>query len=71
MEDSKTKIDTFLQILKAEMIAEYLDTIDRDYIKTVVKRAGGKVTDVDKILQHPEVKEIDEDQFYIKTREQN
>jgi hypothetical protein len=64
---NNTTIDTYLGIIKAEMIAEYLETIDRDSIKEIVLRAGGKVTDFDSILKHPSVKEVDDDLFYIKT----
>jgi len=59
-------IDAYLGIIKAEMTAEYLETIDRGYIKEIVLRAGGKVADIDNILKHPSVKEIDDDLFYIK-----
>jgi len=63
---NNTAIDTYLGIIKAEMTAEYLETIDRGFINEVVLRAGGKITDIDNILKHPSVKEIDEDLFYIK-----
>lgn len=59
-----TEIDTYLGIIKAEMIAEYIETIDRAFIKEIVLRAGGKVDDVDTILKHDAVKEIDDDMFY-------
>ncbi len=61
-----TTLDTYLGIIKAEMLAECLETIDREYIKVIVLRAGGNVTDIDNILKHPSVKEIDDDLFYIK-----
>jgi hypothetical protein len=61
-----TEIDTYLGIIKAEMMAEYLETIDREFIKTVVLRAGGKVSDIDTIIKLDSVKEIDDDLFYIK-----
>ena len=60
-----TEIDTYLGFIKAEMMAEYIETIDRDFIKEVVMRAGGNSTDIDNILKHPSVKEIDRDLFYI------
>ncbi|AZJ35814.1 hypothetical protein [Tenacibaculum singaporense] len=62
-----TEIETYLSIIKAEMLAEYIDTIDRNFIKEVVLRAGGKDFEIDEVLKHPSVKEIDEDLFYIKT----
>ena len=61
-----TEIDNYLGIIKAEMIAEYIETIDRAFIKEVVLRAGGKVADVDTILKHDAVKEIDDDMFYAR-----
>lgn len=61
-----TEIDTYLGIIKAEIIAEYIDTIDRAFIIEVLLRAGGKVADIDTILKHDAVKEIDDDMFYIK-----
>jgi len=60
------KIDTFLMLIKHEMFAEQLKTIDRNFIKQVVLRAGGIVSDVDIVLKHHSVKEIDDDMFYIK-----
>ena len=60
------KIDTFLMLVKHEMLSEQLDTINKNIIKQVVLRAGGKVVDVDNILKHPSVKEIDYDSFNIK-----
>lgn len=60
-------IDTYLGIIKAEMIAEYIETIDRNYIKQVVLRAGGEISEINDVINHPSVKEIDEDLFYIKT----
>ncbi|WP_299364898.1 hypothetical protein [Winogradskyella sp.] len=60
-------INSYLRIIKAEMIAEYIETIDRAYIREIVLRAGGNVSDVDMVLEHPEIKEIDNDLFYIKT----
>ena len=59
-------INDYLEIIKHEMLAEQLETIDRAFIKQIVLRAGGKVSDVDRILEHPEIKEIDDDLFYIK-----
>jgi len=61
-----TTIDNYLEIIKHEMMTECLETIDRGFIKEIVLRAGGKVTDIDNILRHPSVKEIDVDLFYIK-----
>ena len=61
-----TAIDAYLGIIKAEMMVECLETIDREFIKQIVLRADGKVADIDKILKHPSVKEIDVDLFYIK-----
>ncbi|MBD3861976.1 hypothetical protein [Olleya marilimosa] len=60
-------IDTYLGIIKAEMIAEYIETIERNYIKQVVLRAGGEISEINDVINHPSVKEIDEDLFYIKT----
>lgn len=48
------------------MVAEYLVTIDKAFIKAVVLRAGGKVADIDNILKLPSVKEISDDLLYIK-----
>tara|TARA_R110002072_G_scaffold118631_1_gene250798 strand:+ start:227426 stop:227632 length:207 start_codon:yes stop_codon:yes gene_type:complete len=62
-----TKIDTYIGIIKAEMIAEYIETIDSDFIKEVILRAGGKASQIDEVIKHPSVKEIDENLFYIKT----
>lgn len=64
---NNTTIDAYLGIIKAEMIAEYIETIDRNFIKEVILRAGGKVSEIDDVLKHPLVKEIDVDLFYIKT----
>jgi hypothetical protein len=61
-----TEIGAYLDIIKAEMMVECIETIDRDFIKEIVLRADGKVADIDEILKHPEVKEIDDDMFYIK-----
>ena len=61
-----TTIDVYLGIIKAEMMAECLETIDRGFIKEIVLRAGGKVADIENILKLPSVKEIDDDLFYIK-----
>ncbi len=61
------KIETFLMLIKHEMFAEQLETINRAYIKQIVLRAGGKVNDIDDVLKQPTVKEIDDDLFYIKT----
>lgn len=61
------KIETFLMLIRHEMLAEQLETINRNYIKQIVLRAGGKVNDIDEVLKHPTVKEIDDDLFYIKT----
>ena len=62
-----TIIDTYLGIIKAEMLVEYIETIDRNFIKEVILRAGGEVSEIDDVLKHPSIKEIDEDLFYIKT----
>ncbi len=61
------KIDTFLMLIRHEMLVEQLETINRDFIKEIVLRAGGKVSDIDNVLKHSTVKEIDDDLFYIKT----
>lgn len=61
------KIDTFLMLIKHEMLAEQLETINREFIKQIVFRAGGTVSDIDDVLKHPVVKEIDNDLIYIKT----
>ncbi|WP_170164439.1 hypothetical protein [Sinomicrobium pectinilyticum] len=58
-------INNYLEIIKHEMLVESLETIDRNFIKEIVLRAGGKVSDIDIILKHPSVKEINEDLFYI------
>lgn len=58
--------DDYLEIIKHEMLAEYIKTIDRSFIKEIVLRAGEKISDIDDILKHPSVKEIDVDLFYIK-----
>ncbi len=63
----KEKIETFLMLIRHEMLVEQFETINRDYIKQIVLRAGGKVSDIDEVLKHPIVKEIDDDLFYIKT----
>ncbi|WP_417874006.1 hypothetical protein [Xanthomarina gelatinilytica] len=60
-----TAVEAYLDIIKAEMIAEYLETIDREFIKQIVLRAGGNNAEIDNILKHPSVKEIDDDMFYI------
>lgn len=60
-----TPIDAYLGIIKAEMIAEYIETIDSNFIKEVVLRAGGNISEIDDVIKHPSVKEIDEDLFYI------
>ncbi len=61
------KIDTFLMLIRHEMLVEQFKAINRAYIKQIVLRAGGKVSDIEEILKHPTVKEIDDDLFYIKT----
>jgi len=61
-----TEIDAYLDIIKAEMMVECIETIDRAFINEIVLRADGKVADIDEILKHPSVKEIDVDMFYIK-----
>ncbi|WP_178985392.1 hypothetical protein [Winogradskyella helgolandensis] len=66
MKIENKKIDTFLMLIKHEMHAEQLDAIDRNFIKQVVLRADGKIADIDIILKHPYVKEIDVDLFYMK-----
>mgnify|MGYP003710163095 CR=1 FL=1 len=62
-----TTIESYIGIIKAEMMAEYIKTIDRDFIEEVILRAGGKVSDIEEVLKHPSVKEIDDEMFYIKT----
>ena len=59
-------IEAYLGIIKAEMLAEHLETIDREFIKEIVLRAGGRVEDVESIVKHSSLKEIDKDLFYIK-----
>lgn len=61
------KINTFLMLIRHEMLVEQFETINRDYIKQIILRAGGKVSDIDEVLKHPTLKEIDDDLFYIKT----
>ncbi|MEZ5007770.1 MAG: hypothetical protein R2728_10995 [Chitinophagales bacterium] len=61
-----TPIDAYLGIIKTEMAVESLETVNRAYIQQIVLRAGGEQNDVDVILNHPSVKEIDDDLFYIK-----
>ncbi|RNL92289.1 hypothetical protein ED312_03765 [Sinomicrobium pectinilyticum] len=63
--NKNTMINNYLEIIKHEMLVESLETIDRNFIKEIVLRAGGKVSDIDIILKHPSVKEINEDLFYI------
>lgn len=46
-----TTSDDYLGIIKAEMMAECLITIDRGFIKEIVLRAGGKVANIDNIIQ--------------------
>jgi hypothetical protein len=48
------------------MMVECLDTIDKEFIKQIVLRADGNIADIDYIIKHSSVKEIDEDLFYIK-----
>lgn len=61
------KIDTFLMLIRHEMLVEQFETINRAFIKQIIQRAGGEVSDIDDVLKHPSVKEIDNDLFYIKT----
>lgn len=62
----KEKIDTFLMLIKQEMFAEQLETINREFIKQIILRSGWKFNDIDYVLEHPTVKERDEDLFYVK-----
>jgi hypothetical protein len=61
------KIDTFLMLIRHEMLVEQFETINRAFIKQIILRAGGEVSDIDDVLRDPTVKEIDDDLFYIKT----
>lgn len=36
----KEKIDTFLMLIKQEMFAEQLETINREFIKQIILRSG-------------------------------
>ncbi|MDT7831807.1 hypothetical protein RQM59_05410 [Flavobacteriaceae bacterium S356] len=65
MENEKT--NTFLMLIRHEMLVEQIETINKDFIKQIILRAGGKVEDIDDVLKHSSVKEIDDDMFYVKT----
>lgn len=54
-------------LIRHEMLVEQLETINRAFIKQIILRAGGEVSDIHYVLKHPTVKEIDDDLFYIKT----
>lgn len=61
------EIDTYIMLIKHGMFMEKLETVNRDFIKQIILKADGEMSDIDTILKHPEVKEIDDDMFYIKT----
>jgi|GEM_PF-6504023 len=61
------KIDTFLTLIRHEMLVEQCETTNRAFIKQIILRAGGEFSDIDDVLKHPTVKGIDDDLFYIKT----
>lgn len=54
-------------LIRHEMLVEQLETINRAFIKQIILRAGGEVSDIDDLLKHSTVKEIDGNLFYIKT----
>ncbi len=64
MEDPSS--NDYLDIIKHEMRVESTETVNRQFINQIVLRAGGKITDIDDIIKLPEVKEINDDLFYIK-----
>ncbi|WP_426430339.1 hypothetical protein ACPX19_12485 [Winogradskyella sp. HB-48] len=60
-------INAYIMLIKHGMFMEQLQTINKAFIKQIILKADGDNRDIDIILEHPEVMEIDDDLFYIKT----
>ncbi len=63
----KEKIDTFLMLIKHEMMVEQRETVNQDFIKQIILRAGGNQNDFDDVIRHSVIKEIDNDLYYVNT----
>jgi hypothetical protein len=59
------EIETYIMLLKHEMFAEDIKTIDKEFIKQIVLRAGGKLNEVGDVLNHPAVRKADSGEYFV------
>ena len=64
MEESA--IQTYVMLLKHEMLAEYIRTVDKKFIEQIILRAGGKLSEVDEVLNHPSISKTENGKYTVK-----
>lgn len=59
------RIETYVMLLKHEMLAESIKVVDKKYVKGIVLRAGGKISEVEEVIDHPNVREVNNGEYII------
>ncbi len=52
-------------LLKHEMLADYVKEVDRGFIEEIVLRAGGHISEVEDVLNHPSVKKTNDGKYTV------
>jgi signal transduction protein with GAF and PtsI domain len=58
-------IETYIILIKHEMGAEGLKTIDKEFIKQIVLRAGGNPSEVVEVFSHPAVRKASNGEYAV------
>jgi hypothetical protein len=59
------EIETYIMLLKHEMFAEDIKTVDKEFIEQIVLRAGGKSSEVGEVLNHPSIRKADSGGYFV------
>lgn len=61
----KSRIESYLEIVKHEMFADEVKTVDKDFIEKVIIRAGGKSNEVEDVINHPSVMKANNGEYFV------
>lgn len=58
-------IETYVMLLKHEMLADQVKKVDKGFIRQLVLRAGGKASEVEEVVNHPSVSKTDSSEYTV------
>ena len=61
----KSEVETYVMLLKHEMFAEDVKTVDKEFIEQIVLRAGGNSSEVGEVLNYPTVRKADNGEYIV------